>query len=227
MSECRYAGRAASRLVGAGAVDQLGDAAFREAGARVAGDGMDDDAVAARDEAIGHGLVQDDALRDREHVVAALGDRDRDEVVVGEPLGARQDRTGHHDLVVGERAQHAAGRVRRIGEALGELGPGARLDRRGKPRDHDVEELDLLVGERLGVPQEEIGDLPQGGEAPLLRAARDRLLEVGDHLRHHGGASRARLRGGCDHGSRRSLSAATLGRGCDQTVSLFAESPPI
>ena len=191
------------RRVAARAVDQLRDPGFGEARAGVAGDRVHHDPVAAGDEHVGDDLADRSPLGDRQHVVAPLRHRDRDEVVVGEPPAARQDRARHHDLVMGERPHDAARRIRCVGEAACELGPRPRLDRRRKPGDHEVEELDLLVGERDGVAQEQIGDLAQRLEAALLRAAADRVLEIRERPRDDRRGLLIALEegGGCGHGA--------------------------
>jgi len=128
---------------------------------------------------------------------------------------------------MGERPHDAARRIRHVGEAAGELGPRPRLDRRRKPGDHEVEELDLLVGERDGVAQEQIGDLAQRLEAALLRAAADRVLEIRERPRDDRRGLLIASEGG-DHGHGAPAGKdlrAVLRRGSDQSVSLIGESP--
>jgi hypothetical protein len=91
---------------------------------------MGDLPVAASHQHLGDGFAQDCALRDGEEMRLALGLGGFDEVGIGQPFGAFENRTGHLDVVVGgQPADHPDGGMGRIRQPDRQPGAGLGLDR--------------------------------------------------------------------------------------------------
>ncbi len=99
-----------------------------------------------------------------------MGD-DLDEVGVVQDPAPGEDGMGDLDLVVGEREHQVAGRVRLVGEALGELLAHRHLDVVDELAEDVRHERALGVGQDVVAAEEEVAH--HGGQ---LRAAGDGLL---------------------------------------------------
>ena len=139
---------------------------------------MGHDAPAAQDQEIGDGFAEPGPLGDGEHMIAPLGGRDRDEVLIGEARRLHQDGTRHGDLVEGELADDAARRVRHRRDPLRQFDAGAQLDGARQPPDHHVEDADLLFVHMDGCGQEQVRQPRQDVGAHVVRAAQHRGFEI-------------------------------------------------
>ncbi len=167
-------------IVATGPLDELGEARLGKARLGIAGDRVQHDLVAAQHEDVADGLVQEGALADGQHVIAALRKRDRDEILVGQPGETFEDRPRDHDLVLCERADDTFRRVRDVREPLRELRSGRNLGCGREPGYDDIEQADLFVVQLLGLAHEQIGDAAHGLGAPAGLAAGDAVFEVED-----------------------------------------------
>jgi hypothetical protein len=139
---------------------------------------MGDDAAAAQDQEVRHRLAEIGPLGDGEHVVAAFGGRDCDEVLVAQPRRGDQDRPRHRDFVERELAHDAARRIGNIRQPFGQFDAGAHFDGARKPADDDVEDADLIFGHAAGRAQEQIRQTRQDLDALLARATHHRCFEI-------------------------------------------------
>ncbi len=95
------------RVVAGRALDQHAEAGIGEARAGILDHRMDDVAVAAFDQHVGHRLAERAALRDGEKVLLAFGAGADQKVAVIEPFGLGENRACHLDVVIeGEHMDH-------------------------------------------------------------------------------------------------------------------------
>ena len=183
-------------IVVGGAIDQHAEAGIGKARAGIAHHRMDDVAIAALDQHIGHRFAQRRAPRDRQQMLLALGAGADQEVALVEPLRQRQHRAGDVDIVV--EGQHVNDVGRRIGDrrdALRQPGAGLALDGVDEPRHDVVEHADLLFGIARGVVDEEIGDAGQDVDAARNAPRRQRgfeLVEEGKATHYNSGRPQRR-----------------------------------
>ena len=184
------------RVVARRPLHQQAEARVREARAGVAGDRVNDVAVAARHQDVGDGLAQRFALGNGGEMLLALAVGGGDQIGFVEPFGVLEDRPRHVDVVVeGEHPHDAVRRGRHVGEPDRKLGARLGLDRRCELGDHLVEQVDLVHGIAVGARHEEVGDARQHLVALGIAAARQRTLEFVDQgrLGCHGLVARCSL----------------------------------
>jgi hypothetical protein len=133
---------------------------------------------AAQDQEIGDRLAEIGPLGDGQHVVAALGGRDGDEILIGQALGPDQDRARDGDLVEGELAHDAARRIRDGREPDRQFDARPQFDRTREPADHDIEDADLVLVHAGSRAEEKIGQPGQNLGAVDGRAAQHRRLKI-------------------------------------------------
>ena len=166
-------------IVMGGAIDQHAEAGIGKARAGIAHYRMDDVAIAALDQHVGHRLAQRRAPRDRQQMLLALGAGADQQIALVEALRQRQYRAGDVDVVV--EGEHVNDVGRRIGErrdALRQSGAGLALDGVDEPRHDVVEHADLLFGIARGVVDEEVGDAGEDVDAARNAPRRQRGFEL-------------------------------------------------
>ncbi len=120
---------------------------------------MDDVAVAAFDQNVGHRFAERSALRHGEQMRLAFDPGAGDERRVPEPLRLFEHWPGDVDIVIkGEQVDHVRWRVRDGRQLLRQ--PDARLGLDGADETHHdvIEYPDLFVGITRGAADKEIGD---------------------------------------------------------------------
>ncbi len=162
-----------------GAVDQHTEAGIGETRARIAHDRMNDLAVAALDEHVGHRFAQGPPPRDREQMLLALGAGADQQVALVKTVRERQHRAGYVDVVVeGEHVDDVRRRVGDRREPLRQSGAGLALDGIDQPRHDVVEHSDLIFGILRGIAEEEVGDAGQYVDTARDAARRQRGFEL-------------------------------------------------
>ncbi len=150
---------------------------------------MDDLAVAAFDQHVGHRFAQRLALRNREQVLLALAAGVGQEFALVEPLRLTEHEVRDFDVVVeGEHVDDVRGGVRNRRQPLRELGAGLCLDRFHESRHDVVKQADLILRVARRTADEEIGDAGQHFNAARVGAGGERSLEFVKQREgtHHG-----------------------------------------
>ena len=146
---------------------------------------------AARQQRVGDDFLQPPAAGDCKQVFLALGLRDLDQIVVAEPGGFGQHRSGDRDFVVPRQATHHGSRrlgnrcklAAQLGQSdpSADIGDGAKLDGVDQAFKDVAEQLGLLVVETASGRQKQGGHAPGHIRALLRGAGGNRRLDlVGD-----------------------------------------------
>lgn len=138
------------------------EAARGEVGARILGERMEDVLVTPLQQDIGHHGADLRACGNREQVGLRFCAGDFDQIAVTETRRGRQNRFGDDDVVVaGKPAHHLDGGVMNWRKTAAELGERPRFDSLDQVPENVVEDVDLLVGQPIGIGDKQISDAPQ------------------------------------------------------------------
>ncbi len=103
---------------------------------------------------------------------------------VVEPLGLGKDRRRDSDIIVA--GQHPSNIERRVGkrcEAMRQQYSHGNFNSQSESGEDIIEQTNFVFRQSDRPADEEIGDLPQDFSAPLGRAARDCVFELGDECK--------------------------------------------
>ncbi len=140
---------------------------------------MDDLAIAAVKQHIGHRRVDVLTPRDREQMALTLGAGDLDQIAVGDARRLAEDRLGDLDLIILREPPNDPDRsVVDEGQLRAELLARAPLDPLNQEPQHALEQQDLILTVAISAGQKELGDAPHRLGAALGRAAMGRALKL-------------------------------------------------
>ena len=140
---------------------------------------MDDLAIAAVEQHIGHRGVDFLASRDREQVALAFGAGDLDQVAVGETRRLAQYRLGDRNLVILRQPPNDPDRgVLDQRKPHAELLARPPLDPLDQEPKHVLEQQDLILAVAISAGQKEIGNAPHRLGATLRGPAMGRALKL-------------------------------------------------
>src|SRR6478609_1959053 len=161
------------------ALDQGVEAFIREAGPGVFRRAQYDLLVPPLDKNIGQFVRQALAARDGEQMLLVFGMRTLDQRSDIKCLGLGKNRRRHLDgVVAGEQAQYLWRGERYGREPERKQSARGLLDRCNQAHEDVVDQVDFLFGILVRAHQKKVGEVPQHDGASLVRAVRDRAIEL-------------------------------------------------
>ena len=171
------------RIIAPRPSDQGIETLVREPGADIFRRTQYDLLVTALDKNVGQVRWQRFAARDGEKVLLVFCTRALDQRSDIEPFGLREYRRGDIDgIVTGEKPQYFWRGDRYWSQAERKQRARGLLDGRDQSDENVVDQIYFFFGVLIGTDQVQVGEVPQHDRAPLVRAVRDRAIELLDEF---------------------------------------------